>query len=415
MLDQEPKDRVVHAGKLAAKQDISLPESEVHQMFETEVDSLSNQQQTDANNSNTVKQLMSYKSVATGSDRIYQLQSYASESNTVKQLLSFQSQADSSPKSKTLIAHQNFSSRPTQLQTLQLARDDYNNNENRTEAQETAHKHTYGQAESSGGKLYIGRMYADNDQEGSIQGDGTMGTLAKKKLEIANLEEQLNSTDDDVKKQEIQLLIAEKTKRVESTLSQEAWTPGVNDAFVGGGIDIGKSETDESGSLMGDARFKIKTELPQPIKELFINFTGNFNQLMMKLVELDTGKIITNKETGIEGQNLTFNGESIKLSDEDSFSWKKVSDNSDVYPFTVTFREFRQLLKANFVFRETTAANPSKAEKNFGVFPSDAAYEKFEIAKVEERQRRTISGQEKKQNLTREVTRDEKLKPPPKS
>ena len=57
-------------------------------------------------------------------------------------------------------------------------------------------------------------MYADNDQEGSIQGDGTMGTLAKEKLEIADLKEQLNSTNDDVKKQEIQLLIAEKTKRV---------------------------------------------------------------------------------------------------------------------------------------------------------------------------------------------------------
>ena len=163
---------------------------------------------------------------------------------------------------------------------------------------------------------------------------------------------------------------------------------------------------------MGDARFKIKTELPQPIKELFINFTGNFTQLMMKLVELDTGKTITNKDTGIEGQNLTFQGEPVMLADEDSFSWKKVKDNSDVYPFTVTFREFRQLLKANFVFRETTAANPSKAEKNFGVFPSDAAFEKFESAKVEERQRRINAGQKKKQNLTREVSRDEKLKPP---
>ena len=412
MIDHEPKDRGGHASQLAAKQNISLIDTEDHKTIETEVDFPSFQKQTDANNSNNVKQLMSYQSVAMGSDRIYQLQSYASESNTVKQLLSFQSQADSSPKSKTLIAHQNFSSRPTQLQTLQLARDDYNNNENRTEAQETAHKHTYGQAESSGGKLYIGRMYADNDQEGSIQGDGTMGTLAKKKLEIANLEEQLNSTDEDAKKQEIQLLIAEKSKRVEGVLSQEEWTPGVNDAFVGGGIDIGKSETDESGSVMGDARFKIKTELPQPIKELFINFTGNFNQLMMKLVELDTGKIITNKDTWIEGQNLTFKGEPVKLADEDSFSWKKVKDNSDVYPFTVTFREFRQLLKANFVFRETTAANPSKAEKNFGVFPSDAAFEKFESAKVEERQRRKNAGQKKKQNQTREVSRDEKLKPP---
>ena len=182
MFDREPKDRVGHASQLAAKQNISLIHTEDHKMIDTEVNSPSFQQQTDANNSNTVKQLMSYQSVAMGSDRIYQLQSNANESNIVKQLLSFQHQADNSPKSKTLIAHQNFSSRPTQLQTLQLARDDYNNNENRTEAQETAHKHTYGQAESSGGKLYIGRMYADNDQEGSIQGDGTMGTLAKKKL-----------------------------------------------------------------------------------------------------------------------------------------------------------------------------------------------------------------------------------------
>ena len=162
MFDHEPNDRVVHSGQLAAKQDISLPESEVHQMFETEVDSLSNQQQTDANNSNTVKQLMSYKSVAMGSDRIYQLQSYASESNTVKQLLSFQHQADNSPKSKTPLAHQNFSSRSMKFQTLQLARDDYNNKENRTEAQETAHKYTYGQAESSGGKLYICLLYTSD-------------------------------------------------------------------------------------------------------------------------------------------------------------------------------------------------------------------------------------------------------------
>ena len=412
MFDHEPKDKGGHASQFAAKQNISLIDTEDHKMIETEVNSPSFQQQTDANNSNTVKQLMSNQSVAMGSDRIYQLQSYASESNTVKQLLSFQHQADNSPKSKTPLAHQNFSNRSMKFQTLQLARDDYNNKENRTEAQETAHKYTYGQAESSGGKLYIGRMYADKDQEGSIQGDGTMGTLAKKKLEIANLEEQLNSTDDDAKKQEIQLLIAEKTKRLEGVLSQEEWTPGVNDAFVGGGIDIGKSETNESGSVMGDARFKIKTELPQPIKELFINFTGNFTQLMIKLVELDTGKIITNKDTGIEGQNLTFQGEPVMLADEDSFSWKKVKDNSDVYPFTVTFREFRQLLKANFVFRETTAANPSKAEKNFGVFPSDAAFEKFESAKVEERQRRKNAGQKKKQNLTREVSRDEKLKPP---
>ena len=142
MFDREPKDRGEHASQLAAKQNISLIDTEDHKMIETKVNSPSFQQQTDANNSNTVKQLMSYQSVAMGSNRIYQLQSYANESNIVKQLLSFQQQADNSPKSKTLIAHQNLSSRPTQLQTLQLARDDYNNNENRTDAQETAHKHT---------------------------------------------------------------------------------------------------------------------------------------------------------------------------------------------------------------------------------------------------------------------------------
>ena len=181
----------------------------------------------------------------------------------------------------------------------------------------------------------------------------------------------------------------------------------MNDAFVGGGIDIGKSETDESGSLMGDARFKIKTELPQPIKELFINFTGNFNQLMMKLVELDTGKIITNKETGIEGQNLTFNGESIKLSDEDSFSWKKVSDNSDVYPFTVTFREFRQLLKQILFLEKLPLPIHLRQKRILVFFPQMLHLKNLKVQKLRTKEKN--AGQKKKQNLTREVSRDEKL------
>ena len=55
MFDREPKDRVGHASQLAAKQNISLMDTEDHKMIDTEVNSPSFQQQTDANNSNTVK------------------------------------------------------------------------------------------------------------------------------------------------------------------------------------------------------------------------------------------------------------------------------------------------------------------------------------------------------------------------
>ena len=54
MFDHEPKDKGGRASQLAAKQNISLTDTEDHKMIETEVNSPSFQLQTDANNSNTV-------------------------------------------------------------------------------------------------------------------------------------------------------------------------------------------------------------------------------------------------------------------------------------------------------------------------------------------------------------------------
>lgn len=130
-------------------------------------------------------------------------------------------------------------------------------------------------------------------------------------------------------------------------LNSGDWSLGVNDAFIGGGIDL-------------QARFKFKTPFSSEAKEIIANSTSGAGFLAAL-------------------QQNTPNTPDDNLYDP--------LHKNGAYPITVTTREIAQLIDANYVFHDAPAADKAKDE-SFQAFQTEAAYKDYLQEKTEERRMR---------------------------
>jgi hypothetical protein len=130
-------------------------------------------------------------------------------------------------------------------------------------------------------------------------------------------------------------------------LNSGDWSLGVNDAFIGGGIDL-------------QARFKFKTPFSSEAK-----------------------KIIENSTSG-KGFLDALQQNKLKTPDENLYD-PLLKHGS--YPITVTAREIAQLIDSGYVFHDAPAADKAKGE-SFQAFRTEAAYKDYLQEKTEERRMR---------------------------
>jgi len=130
-------------------------------------------------------------------------------------------------------------------------------------------------------------------------------------------------------------------------LNSGDWSLGVNDAFIGGGIDL-------------QARFKFKTPFSSAAKKIIANSTSGAGFLAAL-------------------QQNTPNTPDDNLYDP--------LHKNGAFPITVTTREIAQLIDAKYVFHDAPAADKAKNE-SFQAFQTEAAYKEYLQEKTEERRMR---------------------------
>jgi hypothetical protein len=117
----------------------------------------------------------------------------------------------------------------------------------------------------------------------------------------------------------------------ERVLNTDIWSPGVNDLFMGGGIDL-------------QARFKFKTPLTPEAKELIINWKGTGEEFK---------------------EHLEKEGDDNNVIDENLYQ-----PGAD-FEHRILATEIARLIDQGYVFAEVEAANPEKPN-SFNAFASES-------------------------------------------